>query len=381
MRQLPRLCQVVWLLAACADLRETPTPEECSACHGGEGGAPPPDLSGSIDTSRRGVGAHAAHLASPALGRPVACATCHVVPESERDVGHLDRTAEELGTPADVTFSGLARANGFAARYDPETLRCESTWCHGRRGGEFNAPEWTLVDQSQIRCDGCHGAPPPDPHPTSDRCWNCHPGVEKDEDGKLALADGKRHIDGVVDVTPAEGCNACHGDADGEKEDEAAWAPPTSIAGLSVTTTRGVGAHQSHVRPEGSARPVACEACHVLPLEKDSETGAYVGNPLAEGHIDSALPAEVTFSGLARAEDASPLWDGESCTNVYCHGATLAGGAATAPDWTLVDESQRQCDSCHGYPPPPPHPEWDRCDRCHPDADGEGGIADASRHV
>lgn len=363
MRLFLRVCEVTCLLAACSDLRETATPKECAACHGGDNGNPPPDLSGSTDTSRRGVGAHAAHLGGERLGRVVECVGCHVVPLSTRDPGHLDTRAGEAGTPADVRLAGLARANLAGATYDAKTLRCESTWCHARAGAAFPAPDWTVVDGSQVGCDGCHGAPPPAPHPTDSRCVNCHPGVAEGEE--LALSNSDLHLDGVVDVTLGEKCSSCHGESsDG--------APPPALDGSTATTARGVGAHVAHLNPKGPARAVECVVCHVVPSEDDL---------LAEGHIDSALPAEVMFSGLARAEDASPRWDGERCGNTYCHGATLTGGNAQRPIWTQVDESQRQCDSCHGNPPPAPHPQWERCDRCHPDADAEGGIADASLHI
>jgi predicted CxxxxCH...CXXCH cytochrome family protein len=89
----------------------------------------------------------------------------------------------------------------------------------------------------------------------------------------------------------------------------------------------------------------------------------------AVGHADSALPAELSF----RAPAASTRWNGSTCSSSYCHGATLAGGAATSPRWTVVDGSQARCTSCHGNPPPSPHPADDRCASCHGDVIATNG--------
>lgn len=350
------------LLASCAELREADRPEPCAACHGAEGGGPPPDLSGSTDTARRGVGAHEVHLVATRVGDPIACEACHVVPERTSDPGHLQTVEEEEQSEgreprAEVILSGI----GAGGAYEREAFACVDTWCHARAGAASPEPVWTTVDGSQVACDGCHGEPPPDPHPGDARCALCHPGV--DDEG--ALADLSRHLDGVVDVTPDKECASCHG----REED---GAPPPALDGSTDTTARGVGAHMQHLQPKGPARAVACEECHLVPPEDDIQ---------APGHIDSGAPAEVTFGDLAARSWANPDWDGKRCAETYCHGATLRDGDVTDPEWTLVDGSQVECDSCHGNPPPEPHPAWERCDRCHPDADADGGIADASRHV
>ena len=38
----------------------------------------------------------------------------------------------------------------------------------------------------------------------------------------------------------------------------------------------------------------------------------------------------------------------------------------TTPEWTRVDGSQATCGSCHGLPPPAPHPYYaEACSDCH----------------
>lgn len=155
---------------------------------------------------------------------------------------------------------------------------------------------------------------------------------------------------GVSDIADSRYCLYCHGGA-GEMT---AFRDTTGREGVNH---RGVGAHQAHVGDPLLSEPIGCETCHVVPIRADDP-----------GHMDSALPAEVVFSGLARASGAEPVvWtldsDGATdiesasvrCSNVYCHGATLAGGRATSPLWNgppkvLADFSS--CDACHGLPPP-----------------------------
>jgi predicted CxxxxCH...CXXCH cytochrome family protein len=145
---------------------------------------------------------------------------------------------------------------------------------------------------------------------------------------------------------PRLGCAIeCHGD-------DVSNAPPKSVSGAMETTAVAVGAHRSHldVAPTWH-RKVACEDCHVVPAEVDSP-----------GHLDGDGKAEVVFSMVAGPGAA---WNGTTCTT-RCHGSAAVGGAQPAPMWTRVDGSQSTCGSCHGHPPPPPHPADTACAKCHP---------------
>lgn len=338
------------LVVGCGELREREVSQECASCHGGpdyDDGRPPPNLRGSTDTTDRGVGAHAAHLESPKLGKPLDCDTCHVVPESVRDEGHLDRTEAEKDTPADVITAG----------WDATELRCSGTDCHARSGAAHPAPRWTEVDGTQIECDGCHGAPPPSPHPDDARCALCHPGVNDAGDG---FDDVSLHLNLKVDLTPDDDCASCHGSP-----------PGPDLDGHTSTSFVGVGAHLAHVDSplSGPVHDAACESCHRTPQDV-----------LDEGHFDSASPAEVRFDlGLGVAGGANPVWSREddpaTCGNTYCHGAAT-------PVWTDQTGSFRACGSCHGAPPVAPHPDDVRCSLCHPGVNSTNdGFSNPTQHV
>lgn len=148
---------------------------------------------------------------------------------------------------------------------------------------------------------------------------------------------------------PLLGCNGdCHGD-------EYNTAPPRDVMQGVDTTRRGVGAHRQHLDPAPTFhRKVECEDCHTVPRTPDDA-----------GHIDDTPGAELTFSAIASADAVQPAFDGIACT-VYCHGASLAGGTLATPTWTVVDNTQDRCGTCHGTPPPAPHPADGDCGKCHP---------------
>jgi hypothetical protein len=99
---------------------------------------------------------------------------------------------------------------------------------------------------------------------------------------------------------------------------------------------------------------VSCKLCHKKP------TGVFDTD-----HIDTLLPAEVTFGSLATGNGATPTWDGTACASTYCHDgrefknawSTAASMDFETPDWDVPMMSDEgfppgNCDNCHGYPPP-----------------------------
>lgn len=322
------------------------TQVNCSACHGSaDNPAPPTGVNGESATSDLVVGAHQQHLRAGTVRNPIACGECHLVPGVVDLPDHLD------AAPAEVVFGALARHQDQAPSWNRELAMCRSVYCHGGSlaGGQNTQPIWTQVGPAQRSCASCHGFPPPPPHPQLANCSYCHPGTVR-SDGSIDLASGL-HIDGKLDALTA--CNACHGS-------EANPAPPVDLTGNTATTAIGVGAHQAHLQAGAYRQPIECGECHLVPAAV-----------IARGHLDGVGPAEVRFASdsLARADGATPTWQREgatpNCAGVYCHGATLGGGSTTEPVWTTVDGSQVGCETCHGYPPPPPHPALTDCAQCH----------------
>ena len=187
---------------------------------------------------------------------------------------------------------------------------------------------WNFSD-----CQGCHG-----PDFTGGKagvsCQTCH--------------DLQVGADGVPT------CTSCHGTAPQSP------APPRDLTRGEETSKKGVGAHQAHLVGQTLiSAPIPCTACHQVPAEVGSA-----------GHLDTLRPAELTFSGLAVADGASPSWNGTSCSGAYCHGggAKLSGDTLSqVPVWT-GGTPQAFCGSCHGLPPKPPHPAvaFPNCAGCHP---------------
>jgi predicted CxxxxCH...CXXCH cytochrome family protein len=160
---------------------------------------------------------------------------------------------------------------------------------------------------------------------------------------------------------PLAGCAmACHGT-------DTSNAPPKSLGGATDTSSTAVGAHQAHLVASPSWHlAVSCADCHVVPSE--------VGSP---GHMDGDNKVELTFS--ARAGTTS--WTGTTCTS-GCHGSSAWGGTKSVPTWTVVDGSQATCGSCHGAPPPAPHPSGSNCATCHPTMEENTLVfRDPSKHI
>jgi predicted CxxxxCH...CXXCH cytochrome family protein len=275
------------------------------------------------------------------------------VPAGINDQGHIDSDL-----PAELRWGSLAGNGAW------DGARCSNTYCHGGpsgplTGGNATSPQWTRVDGTQTQCGSCHGAPPPPPHPSGNDCGQCHPTMTPG--AGLVIAYPALHIDGTVDVSDDQPCDSCHGSGGNA-------APPADTMGATTTDVRGVGAHRNHLAPSTWRKDMACTDCHRVPTATTSI-----------GHIDTPLPAELTFSPLAGAA----AWNGNTCSNTYCHGSTLTGGTSTNPVWTVVNGAQGQCGSCHGTPPPPPHPVDSDCGSCHDTMTPGGGlaIADPSRHI
>lgn len=334
---------------------------ECFRCHGNSlSPAPPRAVGGGSDTSYVGVGAHRSHLGDDSTWHtPVACSSCHVVPEATNDQGHID----DGDNIAEVIFSGLAIAGNMKPVWDRETATCDGVYCHGAAmtSGLLAAPLWTTVNGSQKECGTCHGNPPPEPHTQSTDCGSCHPTMIPGTD---RFRDPSSHIDGKVDVGDGASCDSCHG-SDGIS------APPRDLAGSTDRASQGVGAHREHLALSTWRREIACSNCHVSPVD--------VGDP---GHLDGDNVAEVPFDAL----NPTATFDhaGGTCNNLYCHGNGRGSNGSVA--WTST--ADMGCGSCHasttsglGGQHKDHHSRYS-CDTCHAEvASNNTTIINANLHV
>ncbi len=144
-------------------------------------------------------------------------------------------------------------------------------------------------------------------------------------------------------------CTSCHGDARRSGTALRRAAPPIDLLGSSDPHDPGVGAHSIHLDASSTHGPVACDECHVVPERTDSP-----------GHIDHAPPATLVFGALAKENGLTPNYDpvAHTCRDTYCH-------HDANPVWTAPRTSAETCGTCHGLPPPTPHPQLTDCSLCH----------------
>lgn len=292
--------------------RSAPGATACTTCH-----TEPAGVLG-CNTCHQVAGTHTAHIeASPVRSVGLPCSTCHPAPGPGVIGGsHGNGSVEVIFDPALVVAG--------EASFDRTLGACAIT-CHDR-GGARPRPLWR--DKGPLGCNDCHSSPPADHFPGA--CTTCH--READAKG-TALTTGPLHMNGKVDVGDGSGgCGACHGGGSDP------W--PTTAA------------HGAHKSPTVTA-PVACTSCHVVP--------ASVRSP---GHLDGVV--QVHFSGRAIDRGASPVWNGQSCASVACHGGNLPNPPAVVPSWADTSGVAGACGACHGIPPDQ-HTASTSCNRstCH----------------
>ncbi len=377
-------------LGACGRGGSPATPEPASASALRPRAAHASALSSGTSCPETSV--HARHL------NMFACATCHP-------------TGATFGFEVPYTFpGGTTTAGGTIALHTATTATTCTVACHFPKGGPAKSVAWDAP--GPLACVDCHATTSlPAGHPavaanaTRTDCQRCHT-LGNHLGGTVALV---AHDTAWSDKTSPGfhafqanaglgACQDCHG-ADlaggaarsacatchdvGLPAGIASWkvscvmchggtetasgAPPKATWGNAADTVR-VGAHTIHGAGSAIAPAYDCGVCHVKPADA-----------LAGGHVDGGT-AELTFSGVATARNAAPSWDRATatCSGVYCHGGTMGGGTKTAPVWTRVGLGEAACGTCHGLPPPSPHPtvaaDLTRCASCHPDTMDAGGV-------
>lgn len=218
--------------------------------------------------------------------------------------------------------------------------------------------------------------------------WIIVAGCAEERPRELACPDctGLIHPPGILDPESPEfhgallvrmnyafgRCSDCHGDdfAGGVVEVSCVRCHERGPAdcGVCHAPDKDSPTHAVHRRGR-----VDCADCHPVPTHW-----------AAPGHvIDDALPAEVRFGPRAErtievAERAGPAtWDGERCSNVYCHGDVRAAfaGTDTRPRWN--QEPSRLCSTgCHGVPPTDHSSQ--NCIQCHEGLGHVDGVVQVS---
>jgi predicted CxxxxCH...CXXCH cytochrome family protein len=129
----------------------------------------------------------------------------------------------------------------------------------------------------------------------------------------------------------AENCTACHGTSGVNP------APPRDLAGDTMRTVRGVGAHQAHLTGGSFSLSLSCDACHVIPATL-----------LSAGHLDNSIGAEVRFDPqgiVGTGQTYTP--SAGTCASTYCHGNFPNGNSVTV-SWTDATSAAAACGTCHG---------------------------------
>lgn len=181
----------------------------------------------------------------------------------------------------------------------------------------------------------------------------------------LALAPGCQDKREGVTNDKDTACTACHGDPNRAGSALERAAPPLDTQGNTDPSFPGVGAHQIHLTAGKTHAAIACTECHVVP------------KAVADvGHADGTSDQDLVFGTLAKTGGRSPAYDAANrrCSDTYCH----RGSDAT---WASPRSSDEACGSCHGLPPPAPHPQSSKCHTCHGDVIGESGFVNPALHV
>jgi predicted CxxxxCH...CXXCH cytochrome family protein len=136
-------------------------------------------------------------------------------------------------------------------------------------------------------------------------------------------------------------CNACHGN------------PPVDASTLVFNPSQGTGSATAGAHDVHAARNISCASCHgssagtgtmhnnqQITLGFSFFSGSYTG-----GRYDGQTGANYQSSG---PETLVSNTGTKECSNIYCHGSTMAsnGGTDVTPIWD--EPSTAVCGTCHG---------------------------------
>lgn len=416
----------------------------CGSCHAATGEVPPPS------------GSHAKHAGTePGYGNGIACTKCHGFRNYSTSAAHINGNVEwDLAANSTIAkYAGVNKGStGNLAPTAPAGYNsCANLYCHSNvQSNNGTGPPTSYANPTwggTTNCNSCHQAEPnmTGGHPqhvaegvTGFDCRICH----YNGGSTNSLNHGNSKINfmfsGLGENTHYSYSSAktpgsapygtcyngnCHGRRTitwGPKNDSIALcekchttSPAPSgfygTAGPGSTTGKTdpyVGAHFQHITsmPYKYSAKIDCSQCHLKP-----------SGPYTAGHIDSALPAEVTFGAIAgsgvqngyTSVEHQPAYSygARECSNVWCHGGGMAsntglglygsvledGGTLGSPAtavWNspyLTGVGTNDCVKCHAFPPPAPMPgytHWDdannrpyvanQCILCHKHLNNDG---------
>ena len=281
--------------------------QDCNACHGF-----PPSAADAHPDNPDAVGVHDTHVNKIGYG----CAECHYGNAHNESGWGSDQGTAVPAANVDVGFNPGFNPSGA---YDPATNTCSDLTCHnpddptigitgkGDAGQtQRSAPVWLDAYQTTASTEATRNG-----YPANTGNWE------------------------IGDT--GEECEACHVN--------------------SLSSNPDGGNHWAHDNPDAPQKNYPCRTCHA---GEDSATNAYSGDHARGTLTDPALVsidpsvAGLPVTGTEAFADAS-----STCSNVYCHGATLNNGGVTqAPVWT--DDTTGDCGTCHGVfgnPASTPTPE------------------------
>ena len=142
-------------------------------------------------------------------------------------------------------------------------------------------------------------------------------------------------------------CDSCHGNPPVVNS----LGGPEGLASAPPTGSLTAGAHGAH-----TAKSVACSSCHYQSAgtgatHRDSSVtlgfyafdGGYQGGTYDGQTTVSSYNASTTTPATTVSKTGT-----KTCSNIYCHGSTMApnGGTDTTPVWD--NPSTGACGTCHG---------------------------------
>ncbi|HEY3307582.1 MAG TPA: CxxxxCH/CxxCH domain-containing protein [Desulfuromonadaceae bacterium] len=434
----------------------------CGSCHAATNDIPP--------TS----GSHHKHASNdPGFGNGIACSRCHGYRNYSTSSAHINGKVEwDLSSINETiaTYRGAQKGTtGAPAPTAPGTYgSCANLYCHSNvvqpnNNGVgaptvFTNPTWG----GTTNCNSCH---PGQPNTTGGHPQHAGAGVTGFDCRICHAAGGDanplNHANGQIDfkfvglgenthysyssakITGSAPYGTCYnGNCHGSRRAKTGataltWGPATATplcdkchsgsataggfygtAGPNSTTSNAdpyVGAHFKHITSvtfKHSAK-IDCSQCHLKP------TGPY-----SPGHIDTPLPAEITYGTLSKsgvqngytsaAHAPGYNFGTKQCSNVWCHGAGMNSnqgtgpyasvvydggtlGTPTVPVWNspFLTGTSSDCTKCHSYPPPAPmsgYTHWDdnnnrpyipnQCILCHKHVNATGdGFTNPALHV